>query len=463
MKGIVVAVVLFPLAAQATGLAGLTARVEAANSGPEFSFTFDHLYSATTLWGRQRAPIHQGRALTATDAVLGAGYQFGAWGFEVLAPWRRFSVQGETGASGVRERAGVGDLSALGRYRLQLGDFRKPGHVEAAAGFWLPTGDAAPGGGWPEGAIGQQERAIQPGTGVLGLIAQVNARYPLGAFGLTGDAQYRLGLGADRTGYRPGDALELSAGAQFEGIRGFGLGLRGRLAWQRPDDLAGKPAENSGAFVVALTPLAEINVGAVFVQARVDVPVFRAVEGSQIAPDVRVSLGAGFRWGYSAEQDTARGLVALVEEQRLLREHIDRYPLISMGSPAEPKDFQTQGLVAVLAFVGPACQLCPRVRPALDQVADRHPDVRISRVEAPLESTISMQYLIPSLPTVVVFNPDGTIADVVPGAEALAIEAAVASAKHREKAAATTHVPPAPVTPDEAPAGTQAPEKAPPQ
>ena len=187
---------------------------------------------------------------------------------------------------------GVGDLRVVGRWQ----GLSTPGSVTGIeAGLVLPTGrfkqtfDAGP----EEGE--EVDRGLQPGTGT---VQAVLGAYHLGAIspelGYFVQATGQAAL-TDRDGYKPGSFVQASAALNLTHWRNVTpqLQISYRKTWRDTGPNSDRP--NSGGDQVNLAPGLSAKLGTKVVGfTYVEVPLYTRVNGYQLVPKVKASVGLLF-------------------------------------------------------------------------------------------------------------------------------------------------------------------------
>ena len=188
---------------------------------------------------------------------------------------------------------GVGDLRVVGRWQ----GLSTPGSVTGIeAGLVLPTGrfkqtfDAGP----EEGE--EVDRGLQPGTGT---VQAVLGAYHLGAIspelGYFVQATGQTAL-TDRDGYKPGSFVQASAALNLTHWRNVTpqLQISYRKTWRDSGPNSDRP--NSGGEQVNIAPGLSAKLGTKVVGfTYVELPLHTRVNGYQLVPKVKASVGLVFR------------------------------------------------------------------------------------------------------------------------------------------------------------------------
>ena len=188
---------------------------------------------------------------------------------------------------------GVGDLRVVGRWQ----GLSTPGSVTGIeAGLVLPTGrfkqtfDAGP----EEGE--EVDRGLQPGTGT---VQAVLGAYHLGAIspelGYFVQATGQAAL-TERDGYKPGSFVQASAALNLMHWRNITpqLQISYRKTWRDSGPNSDRP--NSGGEQVNIAPGLSAKLGTKVVGfTYVELPLHTRVNGYQLVPKVKASVGLVFR------------------------------------------------------------------------------------------------------------------------------------------------------------------------
>jgi hypothetical protein len=231
------------------------------------------------------------------DTTLTLDYGFGNdWGITFRLPWldryHTTIAEGDTEVSTSRFSE-IGDMRVLARY---LG-FSEAQDWGLQFGLKLPTGRTNIAFGEGPEAGEPLDRGLQPGTGSTDLLL---GAFRFGGFGDAGvlreldwfsQAMVQVPVAADH-GFRPGAALNVSAGLHY---RGFGAivpqaQLNARFEGRESGDEA--DTANSGATLLYFSPGATwAATQRLSFYAFAQVPVYQRVNGLQIEPKWSVSAG----------------------------------------------------------------------------------------------------------------------------------------------------------------------------
>ena len=189
--------------------------------------------------------------------------------------------------------AGFGDVWLLGRYQGFLQD-RSFG---LQLGVKLPTGridDAFSTGPLAGETV---DRGLQLGSGTTDLLV---GAYKFGTFapkwGYFVSALAQLPTDA-KDGFRPGNALNLSAGARYTGFDVLTPQLQLNLRAEEPETGANADTANSGATLAYLSPGLTASLSSSFqLFAFLQIPVYQRVSGYQLEPRYLLSVGLNYRF-----------------------------------------------------------------------------------------------------------------------------------------------------------------------
>ncbi len=198
-------------------------------------------------------------------------------------------IDGATGLASTRERwrfTRLGDVQLLARHQALADDAATS--YAFFGGLKLPTGSRN-----IRNADGvRAERALQPGTGTVDVVAGVAARRAIGpedaAFG-----QASVSWALDRREeFRPGARLELAFGWSHAFTPGIGSVLQLNLRQRGHDRGAQSEPDNSGSTALDLSPGLTFAVGdASTLYAYVQVPLYQRVNGIQLVPRYALAIG----------------------------------------------------------------------------------------------------------------------------------------------------------------------------
>jgi hypothetical protein len=214
------------------------------------------------------------------------------WGVDVQLPliMRPHSTIAEDTTEPSHSRTkGIGDLRVVGRWQ----GLSTPGSVTGIeAGLVLPTGQVHQEfkSGPEEGE--EVDRGLQPGTGT---VQAVLGAYHLGA--LTPELGYFLQATGQapltsRDGFKPGSFVQASAALNYTHWRNITpqLQLSFRKTWRDSGPNSDRP--NSGGEQVNLAPGLSAKLGTKVVGfGFVELPLYNRVNGFQLVPKAKLSLG----------------------------------------------------------------------------------------------------------------------------------------------------------------------------
>ncbi len=275
----------------------------AAQPGTTFSLRYDFvpqttLQSGTAVVDRSMIAFPVDReierytynhSLTAT-----LDHQFaGDWGVDVQLPilTRPHRTVGEdTTEPSFSRTEGIGDLRIVGRWQ----GLSRPGSVTGIeAGVVLPTGQFHQKFKSGPEAGEEVDRGLQPGTGT---VQAVLGAYHLGA--LSKELGYFVQVTGQsaltsRDGYRPGGFVQASAALNFTHWRNVTPQLQISFRHTPRDTGPNSDHPNSGGDQVNLSPGLSAKISSKIVGfGYVELPVYNRVNGYQLVPKAKLSLGA---------------------------------------------------------------------------------------------------------------------------------------------------------------------------
>ena len=209
----------------------------------------------------------------------------------ILTRPHRTIGEGDTEPSFSRTR-GIGDLRIVGRWQ----GLSTPGTVTGIeAGVLLPTGQfhqkfkSGPESG------SEVDRGLQPGTGT---VQAVLGAYHLGA--LTNEIGYFVQLTGQaalnhRDGYKPGSFVQASASLNFTHWRNITPQLQVSLRHTARDAGPNADRPNSGGDQINVSPGLSAKISSRVVGfGFVELPLYNRVNGYQLVPKAKLSLGLLF-------------------------------------------------------------------------------------------------------------------------------------------------------------------------
>ena len=295
-------------AAQACASCGCTLGADwlsqglAAQPGTTFSLRYDYAPQTTLRTGAHR--VDRDAITLPTDReierytynhslTLSLDHQFASdWGVNVQLPllMRPHSTIGEDTEEPSHSRTkGIGDLRAVVRWQ----GLSTPGSITGIeAGVVLPTGPFRQtfNSGPEEGE--RVDRGLQPGTGT---VQAVLGAYHLGKLGK--DLGYFVQATGQiavnhRAGYRPGSFVQASAALNY--TRGHGITPQLQISFRATGRDSGPDSDrpNSGGEQVNIAPGATVELSSrVSAFGFVELPVYTRVNGYQLVPKAKLSLG----------------------------------------------------------------------------------------------------------------------------------------------------------------------------
>lgn len=218
------------------------------------------------------------------------------WGVNVQIPfvYRPHETFGEDETDpSFSHTAGIGDVRITARWQ----GFETPGCITGVqVGVILPTGRFRQRfrSGPEAGEI--VDRGLQPGTGTIQAVA---GAYLFGK--LSADFDYILQVQGQvpldsRDLYRPGAAIQFSAGTHFTRWRGITPQLEVNFRASGKDSGVNSDRDNSGGEQLYIAPGAIVGVGArASLFGYVQVPIYERVNGYQLVPEYTATVGVQFR------------------------------------------------------------------------------------------------------------------------------------------------------------------------
>ena len=279
-----------------------------------------------------------------------ADHQFANdWGIDIQLPvvTRPHSTIAEgTTEPSHSDTKGVGDLRVVGRWQ---GLSRAGSVTGIEAGLALPTGNIHQKFNSGPEEDEEVDRGLQPGSGT---VQAVLGAYHLGAFSpelgyfLQTTGQVPL---TSRDGFKPGSFAQVSAALNYTHWRNITpqLQLSFRKTWRDNGPNSDRP--NSGGEQVNLAPGLSAKLGNKVVGfGYVEMPLYTRVNGFQLVPKAKFSIGASVPSLAASKQ---RG------DDALERRHVDRRPAISLrceyeaaGSVVDARDGKRRRDVAPMHF-----------------------------------------------------------------------------------------------------------------
>jgi hypothetical protein len=254
--------------------------------------------------GVGQIPRHHDEAYTTNRNWIGSfDYVFNAdWSLSVVAPIVDRDHQHIHNHRGQKlleswDFSGLGDVRALGRYRLASTESRatqEAGAVGLIFGLKLPTGAHDVRNGNRDLA----ERTLQPGTGTTDAVmgAYVVRTLPLEDLSWFAQAELQLPMNA-RDGYKPGRRLVVDAGLRYDLAARVSLLLQGNLLVRGRDSGINAEPADSGGHALFLSPGASYAVSKdLHLYGFLQLPLYQYVNGVQLTVSKAAMLGAGARF-----------------------------------------------------------------------------------------------------------------------------------------------------------------------
>jgi hypothetical protein len=262
---------------QRTGLLSLTANYQ--------SLTLDRTYET-----RELIPDPQNRIADASFLTVQAEYGL-VPGVSVLASYsysaksRELTATRGQGSSMETEVAsyrasGWGDLLLLAKYDLIGPTLLTPFEFSLGGGALLPTGSTNE---EREGTRLSQD--LQPGSGTPSLLlwffSGMKVRDPGLSFSVTGSYRY---AGTNLDGYRAGDEIVMTLGAELAINQNFGVSLPVRGRFQKKDFSNRRVLSGTGGTFWDLMPALIYYEGNAVARVFGSLPLYRNVSGIQMTP-----------------------------------------------------------------------------------------------------------------------------------------------------------------------------------
>lgn len=270
--------------------------------GTLFQLQYDYLRQATLMSGSRRTSVAPEDAdaleqrTISQSAIASLDYAVDRhWGVAVTLPVvsRRHDHVADPYGDATPESwnfTRLGDLRAVGRYGFAAGDH---GNAGVQLGLVLPTGSTGVANG--EGVVA--ERSLQPGSGatsaVVGLYGNLAAQN-----GSLWFAQLQFqGALATKDDYRPGNQLLATGGVSWPVAEGIALLAQLNALWRGRDSGANAESADSGGRSLFVSPgLSWTLSPSVQLYAFAQLPLYRYVNGTQLAVDWAAVAGATFRF-----------------------------------------------------------------------------------------------------------------------------------------------------------------------
>jgi hypothetical protein len=254
--------------------------------------------------GVGQLPRHHDEVYTTNRNWIGSfDYVFDAdWSLSVVAPIVDRDHQHIHNHRGQKlldswDFSGLGDVRALGRYRLSASESREAqeaGSVGLIFGLKLPTGSYDVRNGNRE----QAERTLQPGTGTTDAILGVYVvrTLPLQDLSWFAQAEVQLPVNA-RDGYKPGRRLVMDAGLRYDLTGEWSLLLQGNLLVRGKDSGMNAEPADSGGYALFLSPGASYAASKdVHLYGFLQLPLYQYVNGVQLTVSKAAMLGVSARF-----------------------------------------------------------------------------------------------------------------------------------------------------------------------
>jgi hypothetical protein len=184
---------------------------------------------------------------------------------------------------------GIGDARVMARWQ----GLSKPGSITGIeAGLVLPTGPFHQSFGAGPAQGDEVDRGLQPGTGTVQVALgayHLGTIVPQVGYLIQATGQFALD---DRDGYKPGSFVQASAALNYTHWRGITPQLQLTFRATARDSGPNSDHPNSGGEQVNIAPGASIALSS-HAQAFgfVELPIYTRVNGYQLVPQVKVSVG----------------------------------------------------------------------------------------------------------------------------------------------------------------------------
>lgn len=135
---------------------------------------------------------------------------------------------------------------------------------------------------------------LQTGTGTWDPIFGLGYATHLGPWHLYLNAFTQITGGASDIGFRPGSVLVTRAGTGYDVASELNLSLTIEGEFREPDEVAGRDLGFTGSSIWSVTPAAVVTLGGFDLTLSARIPFFWNVRGTQLVPELFVSLGVAF-------------------------------------------------------------------------------------------------------------------------------------------------------------------------
>jgi hypothetical protein len=218
------------------------------------------------------------------------------WSINVLVPFtdRTHSTiaEGDVAPSYSRS-AGVGDVWLVGRYQ----GFTKDHSFGLQLGVKLPTGRIDDTFATGPQAGQTVDRGLQLGSGTTDLLVgayKFGSISPQWGYFVSGLVQLPMD---SKDGYRPGDALNISAGVRYTGFTAITPQLQLSLRAEDRESGINADVPNSGATLAYFSPGFTASIGrSLELFAFLQIPIYQRVNGYQLEPHYILSVGLNYRF-----------------------------------------------------------------------------------------------------------------------------------------------------------------------
>ena len=179
---------------------------------------------------------------------------------------------------------GIGDIQALGRYRLYADKKQNAG---IRFGLQLPTGSINKSNS--EGNIA--ERTLQPGTGSVDSLLSAYYNHHDGNLGWFAQGMWQQSV-HQRDNFKPGRKLSADVGMRYSVTPDFNLMLQLNAQHKSRDRGANAEPADTGGHTLSVSPGASYRVtGNTHLYGFVQKPLVQYVNGTQLTPDWSAAVG----------------------------------------------------------------------------------------------------------------------------------------------------------------------------
>ena len=180
--------------------------------------------------------------------------------------------------------SGIGDIQALGRYRLYADKKQNAG---LRFGLQLPTGSIKKSNS--EGEVA--ERTLQPGTGSIDTLLGAYYNHHDGKIAWFAQGMWQQSV-HQRDDFKPGRKLSADVGMSYSATPDFSLLLQLNAQHKSKDSGAMAEHANSGGHTLSVSPGVSVRVtGNTRLYGFVQKPIVQYVKGTQLSPNWSAAVG----------------------------------------------------------------------------------------------------------------------------------------------------------------------------